>query len=63
MRLAITDNKQLSGKMSSKNKRYLAALISTFWHLEAVALRFSVKMLFLENPQNSQENTCARVFF
>ena len=29
--------------------------------LEAVAQRCSVKKLFLEISQNSQENTCARV--
>ena len=30
---------------------------------EAVAQRCSVKKVFLEISQNSQENTCARVFF
>ena len=30
---------------------------------EAVAQRFSVKMVFLEISQYSQENTCARVSF
>ena len=30
--------------------------------LEAVAQRCSVKKLFLEILQNSQENTCGRVF-
>ena len=30
---------------------------------EAVAQKCSVKMVFLENSQNSQENTCARVSF
>ena len=30
---------------------------------EAVAQRCSVKKVFLEMSQNSQENTCARVFF
>ena len=30
---------------------------------EAVALRCSVKKLFLEISQNSQENTCVRVSF
>ena len=30
---------------------------------EAVAQRCSVKKMFLELSQNSQENTCARVFF
>ena len=31
--------------------------------LEAVARRCSVKQVFLEISQNSQENTCARVSF
>ena len=30
---------------------------------EAVVNRCSVKNVFLEIPQNSRENTCARVFF
>ena len=30
---------------------------------EAIAQRFSVKKMFLEISQNSQENTCARVSF
>ena len=30
---------------------------------EAVAQRCSVKKIFLEIPQNSQEKTCARVSF
>ena len=30
---------------------------------EAVAQRCSIKKVFLEISQNSQENTCARVFF
>ena len=30
---------------------------------EVVFLRCSVKKMFLEFPQNSQENTCARVCF
>ena len=32
-------------------------------HKEAVAKRCSVKKVFLEISQNSQENTCARVPF
>ena len=32
-------------------------------HLEAVDQKCSVKKVFLEISQNSQENTCARVFF
>ena len=31
--------------------------------IEAVIQRFSVKKVFLEISQNSQENTCARVSF
>ena len=31
--------------------------------LEAVVQRYSVKKVFLEISQNSQENTCARLFF
>ena len=30
---------------------------------KAVAQRCSVKKLFLEIPQNSQENNCVRVYF
>ena len=30
---------------------------------EAVTRKCSVKKVFLENSQNSQKNTCARVFF
>ena len=30
---------------------------------EAVVNRCSVENVFLEIPQNSRENTCARVFF
>ena len=30
-------------------------------HPEAVTQRFSIKKVFLENSQNSQESTCARV--
>ena len=32
-------------------------------HIEAVVQRCSVKKVFLEISQNSQENTCARVSF
>ena len=34
-----------------------------YQNLEAVAQRCSVKKVFLEISQNSQENTCARVSF
>ena len=33
------------------------------WNTEAVAQRCSLKKVFLEISQNSQENTCARVPF
>ena len=36
---------------------------STPQETEAVAQRYSVKKVFLEVSQNSQENTCARVSF
>ena len=36
---------------------------SLLFNTVAVIQRCSVKKLFLEIPQNSQENTCARVFF
>ena len=35
----------------------------TFQQLEAVVQRCSVKKMFLEISQHSQENTCARVSF
>ena len=38
-------------------------ILSVIIFLEAVAQRCSVKKLFLEISQNSQENTCARVSF
>ena len=38
-------------------------LIPVFIPLEAVGQRRSVKKVFLEISQNSQENTCARVSF
>ena len=37
--------------------------LNNFSTLEAVAWRCSVKKIFLENSQNSQENACARVSF
>ena len=35
----------------------------TLYSVEAVVQRCSVKKVFLEISKNSQENTCARVFF
>ena len=37
--------------------------IINFEQEEAVAQTCSVKKVFLEISQNSQENTCARIFF
>ena len=42
-------------------KRFLKLFLLQSW--EAVVQRCSVKKVFLEISQNSQENTCARVFF
>ena len=33
------------------------------WQVEAVERRCSVNKVFLKNLQNSQQNTCARVYF
>ena len=41
-----------------ENKAYQYQFVQTF--TEAVAQRCSVKKVFLENLQNSLENTCAR---
>ena len=46
--------------------RYLFSVITFFFdekHTEAVAQRCSVRKVFLEISQNSQENTSARVSF
>ena len=48
------------------NKRFFIRNIFTrkkASKMEAVVPRCSVKKVFLENPQNSQETTCARVSF
>ena len=37
--------------------------MSIFIFSQAVVFRFSVEKVFLEFSQNSQENTCARVYF
>ena len=42
---------------------YVGSAAETFDKSEAVARRCSVKKMFLEISQNSQENTCARVSF
>ena len=41
----------------------ISELLSMRCNSEAVVQRCSVKKMFLEIPQNSQENTCARVSF
>ena len=45
--------------MKKENK----SCISSLQGIEAVVQRCSVKKVFLEISQNSQENTCARVSF
>ena len=53
--------------MTSENVLLLSKVILTSINLslmlEAVTRRCSVKTLFLKTSQNSQENTCTRVFF
>ena len=44
-------------------ERYIILTTVYREELEAVAQRCSVKKVFLEISQNSQENTCARIFF
>ena len=44
-------------------EKLIAALYMKNELSEAVVQRCSVKKVFLEISQNSQENTCARVFF
>ena len=46
-----------------KNVYCEVAISSSLRYIEAVAKRCSVKIVFLEISQNSQENTCARVSF
>ena len=48
--------------MNSQTKKCLL-IYAVLVFLEAVAQWCSVKKLFLEISQNSQENTCARVSF
>ena len=43
--------------------RITSRIEETEWLIEAVAQKWSLKNLFLEISQNSQENTCARVSF
>ena len=44
-----------------KSKRLLPTMLSKYRWAETVAQRCSVKKVFLEISQNSQENTCAKV--
>ena len=43
--------------------RFVNPFYATCLFLEAVVQRCSVKKVFLETSQNSQENTCVRVSF
>ena len=42
---------------------FIRKCVKIYWYPEAGAQRCSVKMVFLEISQSSQENTCARVSF
>ena len=48
---------------TTKEKRKIKALKNKVEKTEAVARTWSVKKVFLEISQNSQENTCVRVSF
>ena len=48
---------------TTKEKRKIKALKNKVEKAEAVARTWSVKKVFLEISQNSQENTCVRVSF
>ena len=43
------------------HEQFIIRICKSYLVLEAVALRYSVKKVFLEILQNSQGNTCARV--
>ena len=50
----------------SLDRKFICLSKNIYFHsekIEAVAQRCSVKKVFLEILQNSEENTCARVFF
>ena len=50
-------------KCFNKSLIFMHFLISCYEIILAVTQRCSIKMVFLEISQNSQENTCARVSF
>ena len=61
---------RLSGVTKLKNlhtkrvtKKFLETMATIIAQKQAIARRCSVKKVFLEISQNSQENTCARVSF
>ena len=49
--------------LKSLARKQQTSTILIFFYTEAVFQRCSVKKVFLEISQNSQENTCTRVFF
>ena len=50
-------------KKKKKKKKKLVTQFPKSQRIEAAAQRCSVKKVFLEISQSSQENTCARVSF
>ena len=61
----MSDSRLLSSEstLSSSDSLYSFSNFDKQNHTEAVACRCSVKKVFLEISQNSQENVCARVSF
>ena len=54
---------KVKGKFINDNTKAIAEKEAMKNHPEAVVQRCSVKKVFLEIPQNPQENTCSRVSF
>ena len=65
LRIQIEYGKNGAEKAPSSGPFYAAilAIFRKFLNPEAVVERCSVKKVFLETSQHSQENTCARVSF
>ena len=56
-------NKKFGLILFKKNSQHQLDLCKTNFDTEPVSRRCSVKKVFLELSQNSQENTCASLFF
>ena len=56
-------NVSVSTAQFTEHERNLLMKTEIYFEIEAVAQTCSVKKVFLEISQNSQENTCARVSF